>query len=294
MIDAHALAASFAEPTVSQLALLGGVVFLFLASELLSLFRSRLDRPSLRISAKACGWSGVTAGIVLLVWHASQRGNFIPLDDNFEAFIWLSLLLAASVLYVQRTQPVAGLDWFAMPIAIVLLAAAVYFGRTRPTDYLTTLWSRIHLASAFGGVVALFVAGTTGAVYLVASRRLRNKSLDSGQRVGSLERLEAIIRTWVAIGFALLSVALVTGLIKILEEGGQTRLGPHWFESPKVVFTALAWGLYAAVLHTPLGPGLRGRRAAIISLIGLMLMLLTLVAVQMMPPLMGAATGGGQ
>jgi ABC-type transport system involved in cytochrome c biogenesis permease subunit len=293
LIDARLLAASVAEPTGSQLALLALVVVLFMASGSLALFRSKRDRQSLRLSAKACGWSGVSAGIFLLVWHASQRGNFVPLDDNFEAFIWLSLLLAAMVLYVQRTQPVAGLDWFAMPIAILLLAAAAYFGRDNPHAYLNTLWYRIHLASAFGGVVALFVAGITGAVYLVASRRLRTKSLDAGQRVGSLERLEAITRAWGVPGFALLSVALMTGLIKVLEEGGQTRLGPHWFLAPKVVLTAVAWTLYALMLHTPLGPGLRGRRAAIVSLIGLMLMLFTLVAVQMMPPMLQATTGGG-
>jgi ABC-type uncharacterized transport system permease subunit len=294
MNDWMLVVASVAEPTVSQLALLGVVAALFLASGLLAVFRSRLDRRSLRVSAKACGWSGVAIGILLLIWHASQRHNFVPLDDNFEAFIWLSLLLAALVLYVQRTQPVAGLDWFAMPIAIMLLAAAVYFGREHPTDYLDTLWSYTHRASAFGGAVAFLVAGTAGAVYLVASRRLRTKSLDSGQRVGSLERLEAIISAWVVLGFALLSVALVTGLMKVLQAGGQTRLGPKWFESPKVVLTAVVWTLYAAMLHTPLGPGLRGRRAAIVSLIGLLLMVFTLIAVQMMPPLLQATAGGGR
>jgi ABC-type transport system involved in cytochrome c biogenesis permease subunit len=294
MIDVRFLAdASVAEPTGSQLAVLGVVALLFLVSGLLAVFRSRRDRLSLRISAKAFGWSGVAAGVLLLVWHASQRHSFVPLDDNFEAFIWLSLLLAAMVLYVQRTQPVAGLDWFAMPIAIGLLGAAAYFGREHPTVYLDTLWSYTHRASAFGGAVAFAVAGTAGAVYLVASQRLRKKSLDSGQRVGSLERLEAIIRTWVVIGFALLSVALVTGLMKVLQEGGRTRLGPDWFESPKVVLTAVVWLLYAAMLHTPLGPGLRGRRAAIVSLIGLLLMVFTLIAVQMMPPLL-AGMGGGQ
>jgi ABC-type transport system involved in cytochrome c biogenesis permease subunit len=285
MTDALFIAvASFAVPSSSQLALLALVVALFLASALTSISRSRHDRPSLRVSAKACGWSGIAAGVVLLIWHASQRDSYVPLDDNFEAFIWLSLLLAALVLYVQRTQPVAGLDWFAMPIAILLLAAAAYFGSTRPTVYLDTLWSKTHIASAFGGSVAFLVAGATGAVYLIASRRLRTKSLDTGQRVGSLERLEAIIRTWVVLGFALLSVALVTGLVIVLKEGGQTRLGRHWYVNPQVVLTAIVWMLYAAMLHTPLGPGLRGRRAAIVSLIGLLLMVFTLVAVQMMPP----------
>jgi ABC-type transport system involved in cytochrome c biogenesis permease subunit len=285
MVDARFIAvASVAVPSGSQLALLGLVAAMFLASGLLSIFRSRRDRQSLRISAKACGWSGVAAGIVLLIWHASQRGSFVPLDDNFEALIWLSLLLAALVLYVQQSQPVAGLDWFAMPIAILLLAAAAYFGRTRPTVYLDTLWSKTHIASAFGGAVAFLVAGTTGFVYLVASRRLRIKSLDAGQRVGSLERLEAIIRTWVVLGFALLSVALVTGLVMVIREGGQTRLGRHWYVNPQVILTAIVWMLYAAMLHTPLGPGLRGRRAAIVSLIGLLLMVFTVVAVQMMPP----------
>ena len=58
----------------------------------------------------------------VLVWHTTMRGgNWLPLEDNFEAFIWLAILLAAFVLYVQRAKALGGLDWFVTPIAIVLL-----------------------------------------------------------------------------------------------------------------------------------------------------------------------------
>ena len=60
-------------------------------------------------------------------WAAERE--LAALDDNFEAFLWLAILLAIFVMYVQRTRPIGGLDWFVMPIVIVLLVAAAVFGR---------------------------------------------------------------------------------------------------------------------------------------------------------------------
>src|SRR5688572_11941658 len=286
--------------TTGQIVVLAVAVLLFTAGGLISIARAWRNNESLRIGAKACLWSGVFVSLGVLVWHALAResGNWLPLDDNFEAFLWLAILLAIFVMYVQRTRPIGGLDWFVMPIVILLLVAAAVFGKARPQDYVDTAWSWVHRVTAYAGALAFAIAGAVGAMYLLAIRRLRSKharaSALTGQNLGSLERLEGITFSSVTLGFALMTVGLVAGLIwqLRLEQGtGQTRLGDRWWASPKVVLATAVWVVYAIVLHARINPVLRGRRVAILSILGCLLMVGTLVAINLMP---GGGGGGSR
>src|SRR4051812_7825909 len=272
-------------PTTGQTHLLMLAIVLFLAGGALSLARAWRDLEALRIAAKACLWSGVAVTVAVLVWHIRGRAqdHWLPLDDNFEAFIWLAVLLAGFVLYVQRTRPLAGLDWFVLPIVILFLVAAVVLGTAKPQEYVHTTWSWVHSVTAYGGAIAFVIAGAAGALYLLANRRLRAKTVLPGPKFGSLERLERITFSSVTLGFALLSIALVTGLSRVLKAGGQTRLGEHWYASPKVLMTLAVWIIYAIVLHAPINPSFRGRKVAVLSIAGCVLMIGTLVAVNFMP-----------
>ena len=284
------------EPTTAQILTLVLAILLFSAGGLISLARRRWDRESMRIAAKACLWTGLTVCVGVLVWHGMtiRSGRWLPLEDNFQAFIWLAVLLTGFVLYVQRTRPLGGLDWFVMPLVVVLLIAAVVLGTAKPQEYADTTWSLVHRITSYTGAAAFGVAGAAGAMFLIADRRLRrHKTPLPGPKFGSLERLERITFSAVTLGFALLTIGLVTGIVRVLREGGQTRLGEHWFTSPKVVGAFAVWVVYAIVLHAPINPSFRGRKVAILSIVGLVLMIGTLVAVNFVPssPATTAAAG---
>jgi ABC-type uncharacterized transport system permease subunit len=241
----------------------------------------------LRRGAALSGWFGVLLGIAVLVWHSAEKGGWLPLEDNFDALGALGVMLAGCVLYIQGTRPVGGLDWFILPIASLMLIGAAVFGRTLPRQYGETAWSITHRLTAYAGALALAVAGAVGAMYLVANRRLRNKQLASPSGLGSLERLEIIAQHALAIGWPLFTIGLVTGIlwgIHLTEHGASQQ---QEFFGPKVLLAVGVWIVYALALHTPINPSFRGRKAAVLSLIGLVLMAGTLVAVQFMP-------GGGK
>src|SRR2546426_2508417 len=117
-------------PTPGQLALLILAILLFAAGGLLSLVRLRDDRRLWRLLAKQCLYWGVVVALGVLVWHSAHRGSWLPLEDNFDALIWLGLLIMGFVLYVQRAKAITGIDSFLIPVAILLLIAAAVFGRT--------------------------------------------------------------------------------------------------------------------------------------------------------------------
>jgi len=269
-------------PTPGQLGLLAAAVCGFAAGGVVSLSRLKSDREGLRIAAKACLYFGILLTAGVLAWHSYTRRNWLPLGDNFDVLVWLALLLAIFVTYTQRVRPLRGLDWFVMPIVILLLIAAAIFGRTEPREYLGTTWSWLHLVTSFGGVAAFAIGGAAGAMYLFSSRRLRAKRLTPGQSIGSLERLEHITVVSVTLGFALLTIGLITGLVRALHDPGG-RLGADWYAQPKVILTFVAWILYALVLHSPINPSFRGRKTALLSVVGFVLMIGVIIAVQLMP-----------
>jgi ABC-type uncharacterized transport system permease subunit len=270
-------------PSTAQLALLGAAIFVLALGQTFSLARLWSEKESLRLLGKICLYVGIVMGIGVLVWHARSRGSWLPLEDNFDAMVWLGLLLCMFVAYVQGTRPLRGLDWFVMPIAIVLLVAAAVFGRERPREYLHTTWSIVHVMAAYCGAAAFAVAGAVGAMYLLASNRLRHKRLAPAAGLGSLERLEHITVLSVTLGFALLTIGLITGLVRVLESGAGNPLGKDWYIQPKVLLTFLAWVVYALVLHSPINPSFRGRKTAMLSVVGFALMVGILIAVQWMP-----------
>lgn len=273
-------------PNPGQLTLLAAAVVLLAAGWALSLARLRWAERSerLRLGAKICTYFGILVALGVLVWHSLGRGNWVPLGDNFDALIWLGLLLTLFVLYMQRTRPVGGLDWFILPIAILLLVGAAFFGRTNPHGYdVKRVWLWVHLVTSFGGAAAFTVAGALGVMYLVANRRLRRKRPPTaGPPLGSLERLEHLTLITVSLGFALLTIGGVLGLVDMVNARDARSLGRHWFFDAKVLLSACVWVVYALVLHSPINPSFRGRRAALLSVLGFVLTVGTIVAVQFM------------
>jgi ABC-type uncharacterized transport system permease subunit len=264
------------EVTPGQIAIVCLAAVLFAGGAGLSMLRIWWDRENLRIAGKALLYLGLVCGIGVLVWHSIKRGSWLPLEDNFDALLWLGLLLALFVFYTQVTRPLRGLDWFVMPIVVLLLAAAAVFGRTKPHEYrVSNIWMAVHVLTVFGGALGFAVAGAVGTMYLIVNRRLRAKPATPGPNLGSLERLEHLTLMAVTLGFSLLTIGAITGIMAIFR-GGQTPI-------TKIILSASVWVVYAIVLHSPINPSFRGKKAAVLSVVGFVLMVGTLVAVQFMP-----------
>ncbi len=263
-------------PTTGQLALLIVAVALFAMGGVASVLRAR-NRESTALKSLATGAlaAGIAAAVGVIAWHATSRGQWYPLGDNFDALVWLGTLLAIFVLYIQTTRPLGALDWFVLPVVILLLLAAAVFGRVEYHDYVNSTWSWLHRVTAYGGAVAFAIAAAAGAMYVINSRRLRSKT-PVGPNLGSLERLEHLTMTAVTLGFALLTVGTITGGVRMLEHGKGTP-------TAKLVLALAVWVVYAVVRHAPINPSVRGRKVAVLSMVGFVLMIGAIVAVQYLP-----------
>ena len=266
-------------PTPGQLLLLALSIALFAAGGVISVACLWWDKRTLRIASRCCLGSGIVTAIGVIIWHAAHRRNWVPIGDNFDALIWLATLLAMFVLYVQRHRTLGALDWFVMPLVIVLLVIAGIFGMTEYHAYhsgVDNAWAWVHRVTAYGGAVAFAIAAGCGAMYVWASGRLRSKK-SVGPQFGSLERLEHLTMVSVTLGFALLTIGMVTGGVKMLADRSAHT------PTTKVVLAVVVWLVYAVVLHAPINPSLRGRKVAVLSVVGFVLMLGTIVTVLLLP-----------
>jgi len=276
----------FAAPNSSQIALVLAGAALFLGGASISIVRILHPGNALRLLAKSLDYFGICLVLAALVWRAVDRGIWMPLEDNFQTLATLALLVAGFTMYVQRARPIPGLDSFLMPMVIVMLIYSALFAIHHPrSNEPSGLWDMAHSASSFAGAAAFAVAAAVGAMYLIASARLRRKSAISPLPGASLERLENLTQLAVSFGFALLTVGIVTGLAKVIMQGRNTRLGAHWMTSPKVILAFSVWLVYAVALHTPITPAIRGRKSAMLSIVGFVLMIATLMTVLYMPPM---------
>ncbi|RLC00635.1 MAG: c-type cytochrome biogenesis protein CcsB, partial [Deltaproteobacteria bacterium] len=94
------------------------------------------------------------------------------------------------------------------------------------------------------------------------------------RRLPSLELLDSTGYTCIISGFAMLTLGLITGFLY-----AKLIWGRLWSWDPKEVWSGITWLLYAALLHGRFALGWRGRKAAIISVIGFVVLLFTFLGV---------------
>jgi ABC-type transport system involved in cytochrome c biogenesis permease subunit len=78
------------------------------------------------------------------------------------------------------------------------------------------------------------------------------------------------------IGFPLLTLAIISGAIWSVQTGGS-----YWnWSDRKQVWSLITWFIYAALLHGRLTTGWRGRRAALLSILGFIVLLITFIGMK--------------
>ena len=80
-------------------------------------------------------------------------------------------------------------------------------------------------------------------------------------------------------GFPLLTLGIMTGAV-----WAEYAWGRYWAWDPKETWSLVTWFLYAALLHQRLTVGWRGRRAAIMAIVGFLAVMFTFLGVSYLLP----------
>jgi ABC-type uncharacterized transport system permease subunit len=203
----------------------------------------------------------VHAGILL----GAHRG---ALDLHFFAALSLvACVIAAITLAVNVSRPVAALGVIVFPLAAVLLAVDSF--AAPPTFPVAMEWPiKLHVTLALLAYSVLSIAACLAIFLAVQERALRVRRFGVWLRaLPPLTRTEALMFRLIRGGFALLTLALLSGALFIDNIRAQ-----HLVHT--TVLSILAWLVFGTLLYGRWRHGWRGQQAVRLTLIGMLVLVL--------------------
>lgn len=237
-----------------------------------------------RLGSFALG-AGALANAVDLVVRGVEAGN-LPVANFAQSLPLLALLTAIAGLVLIVGFGIGLIGIFAAPIVCVAIVVALALMNPRRIvlpESLRSGWLPVHVTLALGGYALFVLAAGVSIVYLIYEYRLKSKRPAAlmGGHVPSLEKLDRINYRLLLWGFIMLSLAIVSGAI-----WADATWGHFWSWEPQETWSLITWILYASLLESRLTAGWRGRRAATLTLVVVMVTLLlgSLVGLSLMHP----------
>lgn len=239
------------------------------AAYLFCLFRTSAAMNTLasRLLASGC------ATHFLSTIHLATRLKYLPLTNMQESLSFFSMVLIAGFIFFERRYKVTTLGSFVTPVALLMFitSTTLHNEPRQLPPILQSNWFWVHAALAFISYAAFAIACGAAIIYLIQRRYLKTKHLGGlFLKLPSLETLDDISYRSLSTGFPLLTIAIISGSI-----WSEQTMGSYWVWDPKQTWSLITWLIYAALLHGRLVIGWRGKRAAILSIAGFVVLLIT-------------------
>lgn len=248
--------------------LLPGALILYalgLVYEAFLILHRRRMLAALALGVSAIGFAAHTAWLVGVSFR-SGRFPFLTTQEVFAFLAW-AIIVYYFLLHARRQTEVLRL--FVFPLVLLFLVVAIVSSRTRPLpeqleDLLRMPALPLHVAFMMFAYAAFFLAFVAAAMYLVQERELKRKRFGAVfQLLPSLSTCEALGARSLLVGFLLLTLGIGMGVLLI------RRSDPiFWRGDPIIVLAILTWMVYLIVIHYRLMAGWRGRKAAILLILG--------------------------
>jgi ABC-type uncharacterized transport system permease subunit len=241
---------------------------LYLAAAVLSL---RRVAPSGDAPIPTGAGSAVPFALLAVILHAATHGrDWIALggwDPSFATALSLVALgMATLTALAARTPRLDALGIVVFPLAAVMLVAFRALGEGRPA---TLDWRlMLHAWLALLAYATLAVAALLALMLWVQERGLRHRQVPGWLGLlPPLTQLETLLFRSLGVAFALLSAALLTGVLFV-----EDMLAQHLWH--KTVLSGLSWAVLATLLFGRWRWGWRGPRAVKLTLTAMGLLLL--------------------
>lgn len=208
-------------------------------------------------------------GLTVLLWLGILGASLPHLAEQGVTRFYLggsAIGVSALYLLLVRRYPIAGLGSIVSAIATLLAVFALLVHQENSTDPAVVDWLlRVHIALAFVGVTAFAFSTALSIVYLIQARMLKRKAkTELRRRLPPLDVLDRLALRGIVVGFPFYTVALLLGSAQAIRTD-QVRTS--------YVLAIVSWIIYGVVLQARLTAGWRGRRAAILTICGLVLAL---------------------
>ena len=275
-------------------------------------------REPVYVAARTIAIVGVLAHVTSIVTRGFAAGR-VPWGNMYEYSSLLALLVVVvSLVYIEGVQHVKTVTGFSLAFSVLTMAIALtafYVGPVELVPALNSYWIKIHVVAAITGSSLFGLGGIMTILYLIQSGRERKRereqeaarrelaarepapimggsledppdlegSADETVRVATRrsilppsETLDRLAYKTIAFAFPIWTFAVIAGAI-----WAESAWGRYWGWDPKETWSFITWVVFAGYLHARATAGWRGRKAAVVALVGFASLLVTYYVVNL-------------
>jgi HemX protein len=189
---------------------------------------------------------------------------------------WLG---AGAYLIVHRLYRVPSLGAFVLPLLLLVLVPTTLIDPAHPAVPADLVrHAALHVVAAILAVALFAIAFGVAVMYLLQEREVKEKHFGAlFSRLPSLDSLDRLVQRLVRAGFVAFTVALIAGTLNAVAVWKSP-----WSWDPQQVVSVAIWLLYGTLVQ--LGhKGWHGRKYAILTLIGFLVLAGAMAALQAIP-----------
>ena len=216
------------------------------------------------------------------IGYGFLQSGHLPVQNLHQTLSIAGWAIAGMFLFFRYRFNLKVLGIYAAPLVAFVMIISLRLPAEGTVVQAKTLFSNIwlvsHVVIIFIGEASFALACGAGLLYILQERAIKTKHHGFFfKRLPALELLDNTGYACIVVGFSLLTLGLITGFVY-----AKSIWGSFWSWDPKEVWSGIAWLIYAALLHGRLALGWRGRKAAIMSIIGFGILLFTFLGVNLL------------
>jgi cytochrome c-type biogenesis protein CcsB len=247
------------------------VTFLYLGSSIIYITYMVFQLEKVAKIASRWTWIAFllhSAAIIMRWIESYQMGiGHAPLTNMYESLVFYSWCITLLYLLWEKKMPSRLSGALVMPLAFFFIAyAALAPGVSAQIDplipALQSNWLHAHVLTCFLSYASFTISCALSILYLIKEGQKKEGQNNHQQNFG-LENLETLIYKTIALGFPLLTIGIITGAA-----WANYAWGSYWSWDPKETWSLITWFIYALFLHARLRREWRGKRLAILSIVG--------------------------
>lgn len=226
--------------------------------------------------------SGLFAHTFLIGMQTVQAGHapLVGTTAAISAFVWL---LGLAYLYIELTSDERSFGVFVAMLMVVLGVIPALDGQVseRPPVLRSPLFT-VHVMAMLFAYASFALAGILGVTYVLMFKEIKAKHLGFFYaRLPSLRVLDVMNGRAVIVGWMFLTVGVVVGAFWWMQVHGSPdpRVQAMSLWDPKILVAVVCWMLYTFAVYARRAIGWSGRRAAWLSTLGFVVVLLNFIPV---------------
>lgn len=256
---------------VSSTSLFTGSLIVYLAAFAVSVAAFSSGSNRLQRLGTALVGTGMLVHLVSLALLWQEHGN-LPAGTPAGFFGLYAICSFFWALLIVRHWDIENTYFSFMVIPLVVLAGIRVLQPTKVVDStMGPMFRALHLAAIVGSLAAFTVAFTGGLMLLIQDRLMKAKHFGFlMESLPPLTVLDEMTYRNVSLGFIALSLGALLGF-----SAAPRAWGSYLPLDTRVGVSLAAWAMYGFYLHTRSRKGWRGRKLAVVSLAGFLVILAT-------------------